>query len=271
MIRLIQAAAVCLALLPSGARADVEELFDVMRLDEIIEVMRKEGLDYGAEMAVDFLNGAGGPDWERAVNRIYDTDKMAATVLENFSASLADVDTDILVAYFEGETGAEIISLEISAREALLDDAIEEASILQLEAAEERNDPRLDLIGRYIEKNDLIESNVVGALNSNFAFFTGLADGGAFPFEMTEEQIIRDVWQQEAEIRADTTEWIRSFLLMAYQPLSDDQIEEYIALSDTPEGSALNRALFESFNEMFNEISRSLGLAASIYMGGQEL
>lgn len=271
MTRLIQTFAFLVAFLPSVARADVDALFDVMRLDEIIAVMRDEGLSYGADMASDFLNGAGGPDWERAVDRIYDTDKMAVTVKRSFSTALEDVDTDSLVAYFETGTGSEIISLEISAREALLDEAVEEASITQLEAAAAADDPRLALIGRYIEENDLIESNVVGALNSNFAFFTGLADGGAFPFEMTEDQIIRDVWQQEEEIRTETTEWIHSFLLMAYQPLSDAQIEEYIALSGTSEGSALNRALFEGFNDMFNEISRSLGLAASIYMGGQEL
>lgn len=271
MTRLIRVLAVVTVLLPNVVRADVEALYDVMRLDDIIEVMREEGLGYGADMASDFLNGAGGPDWERSVDRIYNTDKMGETVMRSFARTLEDVDTDKLVAFFEAETGSEIIALEISARRALLDDAVEEASIAQLEAAQASNDPRLALIGRYIEQNDLVEANVVGALNSNYAFFTGLADGGAFPFEMTEDQIIRDVWQQEQEIRDDTTEWINSFLLMAYQPLTDDQIEDYIALSETPEGRALNQALFDGFNDMFNEISRALGLAASIYMGGQEL
>ena len=148
---------------------------------------------------------------------------------------------------------------------------MDEASRTQLEAALADDDPRLTLIRSYIDANDLVESNVVGALNSNYAFYSGLVDGGAFPFDMTEDQIIRDVWEQEQEIRAETEEWIQSYLLMAYQPLSDAQIESYITLSKTPEGAALNRALFESFNTMFTEISRALGLAASIYMGGQEL
>lgn len=271
MTRLIRILAMSALLLPTAVRADVEALYEVMGMDRIIAIMREEGLSYGAEMATDFLNGAGGPDWERTVDRIYDTEKMARTLKDGFGAALEGTDTDALVAFFRSDTGAEIIALEISAREALLDEAVEDASVTQLEAAQAGNDPRLALIRNYIDTNDLIESNVVGALNSNYAFYTGLADGGAFPFELTEQQIISDVWGQEAEIRAETTEWIQSYLLMAYQPLSDDQIEAYIDLSRTPEGSALNRALFDGFNDMFTQISRSLGLAASIYMGGQEL
>ncbi|MEL7212023.1 MAG: hypothetical protein AAGK92_05135 [Pseudomonadota bacterium] len=271
MTRLIPLCLAMLMFLPAPARADTDTLLDVMGMDRIIEIMRQEGLSYGAEMASDFLNGAGGPDWDRKVDEIYDTDKMAATLERGFEAALDGTDTAPLVAFFQSETGSEIIALEISAREALLDDAVEEASVSQLQAAVEASDPRLALIRTYIDTNDLVESNVVGALNSNYAFYTGLADGGAFPFEMTEDQIIRDVWNQETEIRDETEEWIQSYLLMAYQPLSDEQIESYIELSLTPEGSALNRALFAGFNDMFTEISRALGLAASIYMGGQEL
>lgn len=271
MTRLIQIFAVLIMALPNVARADIDALYDAMGMGRIIEIMRDEGLSYGADMATDFLNGAGGPEWDRAVDRIYDTDKMAQTLKAGFEEALDGTDTAPLIDFFTSETGAEIIALEISAREALLDEAVEEASVTQLEAAQASDDPRLALIGMYIESNDLVESNVVGALNSNYAFYTGLADGGAFPFEMTESQIISDVWNQEEEIRDETTEWIHSYLLMAYQPLSDAQIEEYIALSKTDEGSALNRALFEGFNMMFTDISRALGLAASIYMGGQEL
>ncbi|MEL6509188.1 MAG: hypothetical protein AAFQ32_05325 [Pseudomonadota bacterium] len=271
MTRLIQIVFAVMLLLPGAARADTDALYDAMGLDRIVDVMRAEGLVYGAEMATDFLNGMGGPDWDRAVDDIYDTNKMTATLKTAFDDAMGDTDTAPLIAFFNSEVGSEIVALEISAREALLDDAVDEASRTQLEAALADDDPRLTLIRSYIDANDLVESNVVGALNSNYAFYSGLVDGGAFPFDMTEDQIIRDVWEQEQEIRAETEEWIQSYLLMAYQPLSDAQIESYITLSKTPEGAALNRALFESFNTMFTEISRALGLAASIYMGGQEL
>jgi hypothetical protein len=42
----------------------------------------------------------------------------------------------------------------------------------------------------FIEANDLVERNVSGALNSNFAFYRGLSDGGAFEVEIPEELML---------------------------------------------------------------------------------
>ena len=70
----------------------------------------------------------------------------------------------------------------------------------------------------FIETNNLIETNVAGALNTNYAFYMGLMDGQAFGGALTEEQVLSDVWSQEAEIRSNTTEWLYAFLWMAYQP-----------------------------------------------------
>ena len=128
-----------------------------------------------------------------------------------------------------------------------------------------------DLVTQFIDANDLIETNVVGAMNSNYAFYQGLLAGGAFPYELTEEQVLADVWGQEPEIRQNTTEWLYSFFILAYQPLPQEDLETYIAFSETEAGAALNDALFAAFDGMFEDISQALGLAASRYMGGQDL
>ena len=73
------------------------------------------------------------------------------------------------------------------------------------------------------------------------------------------------------EIRRTTTEWVMSFLLLAYQPLSDADLETYIAFSQTPAGQDMNRAVFNAFDQMFIDISRSLGVASSRYMLGDTL
>ena len=108
-------------------------------------------------------------------------------------------------------------------------------------------------------------------MTSNYAFYTGLADGSAFPFEMTQSDILRDVWDQEEEIRADTTDWVFSFTALAYQPLSDAQLAEYVAFSRSPEGQALNAALFTTFNDLFADISRRLGLGSARFLSGQDI
>ena len=122
---------------------------------------------------------------------------------------------------------------------------------------------------RWHSGNDLIEANVAGALNASYRFYAGLVEGGAI--EMTESEILADVWSQEEETRTDTTEWLYGFLLMAYQPLDADQMDAYVALSASPEGRALNRALFDAFNKMYDDISYGLGLAVAQQMRGQDL
>ncbi|MEM8580479.1 MAG: hypothetical protein AAGF50_04700, partial [Pseudomonadota bacterium] len=61
------------------------------------------------------------------------------------------------------------------------------------------------------------------------------------------------------------------YLLMAYSSLPSEDMEEYLNLSRSDAGQALTRALFEGFDDVFVEISRDLGLAASKFMAGQEL
>ena len=73
---------------------------------------------------------------------------------------------------------------------------------------------------------------------------------------MTEDQILTDVWSQEADIRENTTDWLFSFLFMAYAPLDDADLEAYIAFSQTDAGETINRAMFDSFDELFTGINR---------------
>ncbi|SMY07326.1 DUF2059 domain-containing protein [Flavimaricola marinus] len=249
----------------------VDALFHALSLPEMIEVMALEGKEYGTQIAEDLIPGGVSPEWTRMVASIYDTDRMEAQVQVAFQEALTGVDVDPILAFFEAEPGKTVVQLEVSARRALLDDAVEEASkeMAAIAAADETE--RFRLIDQYISINDLVETNVVGALNSNYAFYTGLAMGGAFPQSLTEEQILADVWSQEPQIRQNTSEWIYSFLLMAYQPLSDTDLEAYIAFSETEAGGALNRAVFAAFDEMFEEISRALGVTAGTMMITQDL
>ena len=78
-----------------------------------------------------------------------------------------------MIAFFEGPLGRRVVELELSARRALLDEDVEAASRTALEARRADDDPLLDRLEAFISVNDLIESNVVGALNSNIAFYRG--------------------------------------------------------------------------------------------------
>ena len=131
------------------------------------------------------------------------------------------------------------------------------------------SDGRLGLVTDFVQANDLVEANVTGALNASFQFYAGLVDGGAL--EMSEREILDEVWSQEPETRADSREWLYAYLLMAYEPLPEGDLEAYVDLSSSPEGKAMNRALFAGFNTMYDNISYALGLAAAKQMQAQEL
>jgi hypothetical protein len=132
-------------------------------------------------------------------------------------------------------------------------------------------DPRLALIRDFAVAGDLIEMNVAGAMNANLAFYQGMADSGGAAAEMTEEEILSDVWGQEPQVRADTEEWLFPYLVMAYEPLSDEDLEAYTAFWESAAGKRLNTALFAAFDVVFTDISRDLGRAAARQMQGDDI
>ncbi len=256
-----------------SARASLQQdaLIRALDLDSIIEIMRVEGVDYAVSLEDELFPGKGGAAWRAQVDLIYSPENMWQGFGPRFDKALAGQDMQPVLDFFTSDLGQKIVGLEISARRALLDNSVEEMARDKLMQMREDNSPRLELLRDFIETNDLIELNVVGALNSNFAFYKGLEQGGAFPEDMTEEQMLRDVWAQEEDIRAETTDWLFSYLAMAYQPLSDDELRIYIAFSHTPEGAVMNNALFKAFDGMFDDISLALGLAAAEQIKGQDL
>ena len=253
------------------------QLVDALGVPELLDVMRLEGQDYGAGIGEEFLPGGGGESWAAVVARIYDTERMRIAVELGMKAEIATELQPELIGFFESDTGRRIVEQEIEARRAFLDPATEETARQAFVAAEAMvaagEDPvqakRLELLRAYVEANELIELNVAGALTANLRFFRGLVEGGAL--EMTEDEILADVWSQEEDIRGDTTEWLMAYLLMAYAPLSDDEISAYIALSQTPAGRALNQGLFAGFDTMYADLSYALGLAVAAQMKGEDL
>ena len=254
--------------------ADAEktaQLFDALGLPEMIAIMREEGLAYGEEIATDLLSTTTNAKWEKTVSDIYDVDRMRGGASAALDAALAGSDVDAMLDFFTSDLGQEIITLETSARRALLDDAVDEAAKQAAGDALEAGTPRAQHIGEFVAVNGLIDTNVVGAMNANFAFYMGLQDGGAFEAELTEEQILADVNDQEPQIRQNTTEWVYGFLMMAYGPLSDDELQAYIDFSKSGPGQDLNTAMFDAFDQMFVTISRQLGRASAQYMAGQDI
>lgn len=262
-------AVVSFAPMARAAGEDLAALIDALRIDDTVEIMRKEGLRYGSELGGEMLPGVNPQTWSDQVARIYDTDKMARVVTQGFETALEGEEISELVAFFTSETGQEIVALELSAREAFLNDDTEMAAMDAYEIARDDNTALFQQVETLIADSDLVEYNVMGALNSNLMFYRGLADGGAF--EMSEDDMLADVWSQEGEIRDDSEGWLGAFLLLAYQPLEEKELAAYAEFYRSDQGRVLNAAIFEAYDQMYEELSYLLGQAVAQQMRSQDL
>ena len=250
------------------------QLSSTMQIAGILSVMRQEGFDYSKTLEAEMFPGKGGATWDATVDGIYDEAAMKSLFDKALVAELgaADPETlEVIEAFFESDRGQRILKLEIEARRALLDQDTEDAAKVHVEDLAATDDPRLALIRKFAEANDLIEMNVAGALNANLAFFKGMAAAGGFDEEVSEAEMLQNVWSQEPAIRGETETWLYPYLALAYQPLSDDDLQVYLEFSDLAEGKALNAAIFAAFNVLFTDISANLGRAAAKQMHGQDI
>ncbi len=253
--------------------ARISALSDMMMMGKVMSVMRDEGLDYGRTLEDEMFAGRGGGRWQTVVGMIYNPDEMRRRFDAALTTELATAGSDLVLieTFFGSDQGQRFLQLEIDAREALLDTAVEDAAKVAWAEMAGEETSRAALIRRFVEVNDLIESNVMGALNANLAFYRGMAESGSFPEEMTEEQMLTDVWRQEPDIRSETETWLFPFLSLAYQPLSDADLEAYIAFSESTAGKRMNAALFVAFDSVFTQISAELGAAAARQMQGEDI
>jgi hypothetical protein len=243
-----------------------------MQVAAMLEVMEEEGIAYGNDLAADML---GGPSdrWSAIVAQIYDREAMTAAFTERFTAELAAFPDDLgaIEAFFASEQGQQIITLEIEARRAMLDDSVEDAAKVLMQDMVEQDDPRFQMLKEFVAASDLEEQNVVGAMNANFAFMQGMAAAGGPAAQMTEDDMLADVWGREAEVRASTREWLYSYFALAYQPLDDADLADYTAFWESPSGKRANAAAFAAFDAVFTGISRELGRAAAVQMLGDDI
>ena len=257
-----------LVILLSLARfAAAEDLSRAYLLPELFEIMAAEGRSSVlAEGAVP-LEGRALADFERDVARIYDQHTMHDAFVDSLMKEMAatpEVLRDAL-EFAQTDLGKRVLRLEVSARDALLDDEVDEIARLALhDAREARPDTaasdRLAMIRDRVDANDLVELNVSLGLNTSFAYYQGMMAENAVN-GLDAEQLLFLVWAQEPEIRADIEDWIESYFMMAYKPLNDDELAAYIAYVSTPLAQAFNRAMFRAFESLFNGISLDVGRA----------
>ncbi len=259
------------ALIPATAQsALVDRYFETLQMEEVFVILRQEGISAGEQIALDDGDVATSPAWSARLADIYRTTRMREVFAEEIGA-VSDLEASLpALEFFETELGQRIIEIELAARRALADDSTKEALDSRVERMMDDEAGRVALYQEFIEVNDLVESNVSGALNSNLAFYRGMATNDQYRQSLNEGFILTTVWQQEPEIRAETESWTLGFSALAYDTLSDAEMQQYIDLSATEAGQKLNAALFAGFDRVFELQSFDLGQATAEFSAGED-
>ncbi len=250
------------------AEEQVDRLSKALHLQDVIAILRDEGVSQGREIDAELLDGKGGGLFYAQVEDIFDPVQMHSDLSSALGKHLTKAQLEQAAIFFESELGQVIISLENSARKAMTDDAIEEMANATYEEID-KNSSYFALVDEYIQVNDLIEQNVQSSISADFNFIRGIADGQGSTSD--DRALLAQLLEQRDTTAENTKTWMYSYLLLAYQPLNEAQMRENIAFSRTDTGRALNRALFDGFDNVYDGISYQLGLAVADAMQASDL
>lgn len=242
-------------------------VWDTMRMDDLAPLIRDEAVADGARMAGTLFPRGGTGRWAGIVAAIHDPARLRALFVAGMAAALPATDPRDVKAgldFYRSDLGRRLLDREIVARRAMLNPAVEDAARAAFAKARRDDDRRAGQIMRLIDSADLVEPNVVSALNAGIAFARAFQGAGGLPMPMRPEEILADAWSREPQVRAEARDWIGSYLFLAYAPLTDAQLETAIDFAASPGGRAVSRLMLAGFDAALMQVSRDMGVAAAI-------
>ncbi|WP_195820305.1 DUF2059 domain-containing protein [Roseobacter sp. MH60115] len=264
----VLAFAFCLTAAPLWADARVTVLMDALRVPELVDALRTEGLSDAEGLNDDMLNGQGGAFWQEQVSQLYAPNAIEDSFYTALKTGMDPEALDVAVQFFDSLRGQRITALEIAARRAMMDPSVEETAADAFADLPE-DDPHRRLLTAFIAANGFLDLNVALTMSASYQFSRGLADGGLL--QMTEDQILAQVWESEQTLRTEAQSWLHGYFLLAQQPLEISDLEAYEAFSRSPAGKQLNAALFKGYENVFTDIAYGLGRAVALNAAGNDI
>ena len=244
--------------------AMLEAVMDAAQIGSLMNVVATEGARHGMTLERSLFAGQGGEAWAREVSAIQAPERLLPFVGASLREELTVTELSEVEDFLAGELGRRLVAREVETRRDMLDGRIEEAA--RAASISARDTDRAALIDEIIERLDLVDANVSGGLNANYAFYRGLGDGGAIAERMTERDMLRNVWAQEGQVREATSSWLRGYLTRAYAPFTEDELGLYIDFAESRAGRRYLAAVLSGFGRVFEATSYDLGIAAARFI-----
>lgn len=259
----------------SPGQAAIDGLIGVIQLDQMLEVMIAEELGFGEDLRADMLPDVTPSRWKRDLQAGLSVGTLKPIFVTAFAQALdgvggrnAPLQAEI-AALGHDPLMAKAIDLEVKARRLLLDIDVENAAFDH--AVKSEKTARFKAVGAYIEALDLVENNVAGSLNSNLVFYREMVRGGAFPYDVTEQEMVSDVAGEADAMRAEIDEWLTAYLYMAYAPMSDAEFARFSKLGLSAAGRAFYDAANRGYDAVFVHNSKVIGAMVAGHLAGEAL
>ncbi|AWD21034.1 DUF2059 domain-containing protein [Fuscovulum blasticum] len=253
--------------------SDAAALATVLQLDPTFALLAEEARPQADALEEQFFPGRGGAAWAAEVAALYDPAVLRPRFDAAFAQALAG-QGDVIpaaLAFYGSDLGQRILTQEIAARRAMLDVAADEAAEVAAQDMRDARSPRLRLIRDLITAGDLLESGVAGSLSAELAFSDGMAAGSPAGVPPPRDERMRQVWAEEPSIRGEVGAWLVRFLVLAYTPLSDEELKRYLTFSETPEGRAVTAAINAAMTETMTPVSEAMGRLTARFAISQQI
>lgn len=252
----------------AGQAADVQALYDALRLDEIADIIHQEGIEQIDVYAENYVGPRSASQFAQQAQSIFARDDIQSTLLQG----LETLDPDHMATaleYFTSAQGALFAGLETTARAAISDDAVEEQAKQMVTQAQDSDPSRIALLEQSIETLKMVDYNIQAAQESQYSFLIELAQAEVIDFSQGE--ILALIAEDQGALTEMVQEWLLAFTYMAYSPVSDDDLQGYIDFQSSDAGQALNQSLFDAFRVMDVAQSQKMGRLVASFMAAQEL
>ena len=239
---------------------DLNRIFLALKLDRLFEEIREEGLIAAKDIRGDLKNSQSVVGWSKNINEIYSTELMK----DYFKKELSNLDSLssflLSINFYEKPLGIKIIENELITRIKIRDDGEKEKARNTVKQLKYLKPYRFKLYNEIINANGFIEDNISSSMNSNLAFYEGYAEGLATSDQgLTETEMISRIWLNESETRKRMTDWVLNFSVTSFKNLTDNELKEYLAFSNSKSGRYLSNNINFIFDKLFEIQSYKLG------------
>lgn len=237
---------------------DTDQLVDAMGMPALIRAFSLDGQESGAALNAEFLNGQGGAVWAETVRKLYDPARLESELRIGLAEALDPQVARTALMFFDSDLGQRLITLEVQAREAMLDkDVADMAKAVGTQAPAQ--------VREFIETRDLVERNTDAALSAQIAFFDGFAQA------TNSQPTTRDTEGLHSAIASETEIWLIGYYALMQSALREGDLETYTDFWRTQVGVAVDDAVFEVFSASYANLSFALGQAAGLLVPASEL